>query len=221
MMCDFLSKVDPLSGSFATLDRLPEGLLAVSRSFSGDLGQVSNADQVIGGGRELEDPTHQLHSAVSGLTQQPYRLQPTEDFFYSFTLSLTNFVTRVARGPLVNRTASSLVVLSHVRCHLAGAQLSDKVFRVVTLIPGQGDPFLLRPLFQHQQRRFSFGSAARPSQQRIHHQTVAVLHQHVALKGKFRLAALGLLKQSEIRVRGRFMRSEEHTSELQSLTNLV
>src|SRR6266852_1726128 len=97
-MCDFLSLVGPLSGSFATLVRLPERLLAVSRSLSGDLGQVSNAYQIVGGGSELKDPTHQLQSAVAGLTQQPNRLQPAKDFFDSFALTLTNYITRVASG---------------------------------------------------------------------------------------------------------------------------
>ena len=66
-MCDFLSVVDPASGSFATLLRLSKRLLAVNRSLLSELGQVSNSYQVVGGGSELEDPTHQPQSAVSGL----------------------------------------------------------------------------------------------------------------------------------------------------------
>src|SRR5215208_4392758 len=178
MMCDFLSKVDPLSGSLATLVRLPEGLRATGRSFFLKLVQVSNSDEVIGGGSELKDPTDQPHSAVSGFAQQPHRFQPAEDFFHSFALALTNFITRMARGALVDRAAPSLVVLSHVRCHLAGAQISHKVSGVVSFVTTYGDPFLLRPLCQHRQRRFSFGSAAGTSQQRIHHHAVAILHQH-------------------------------------------
>ena len=93
-MSDFLSAVDPLSGSFATLVRLPERLLAVGRSLSRDLGQISNPYQVVGGGSELKDPTHQLQSAVSGFAQQRNRLQPAKDFFHSFALPLTNLITR-------------------------------------------------------------------------------------------------------------------------------
>src|SRR5438034_10422515 len=123
MIRDFLSNVDPLSGSLATLVRLPVRLLVISRSLSRDLGQISDSYQVVGGGSELEDPTHQPHSAVSGLAQQPHRLQPTEDLFHSFALALTNFIARVSSSPVIDRTSSSLVVLSHVRRHLAGAQL--------------------------------------------------------------------------------------------------
>src|SRR6266576_6203440 len=134
MMCDFLSDVDPLSGSLATFVRLPKRLMAFGHSLSGNLGQISDSYQVVGGGSELEDPTHQPHSAVSGFTQQPHGLQPTEDFFHSFALALTNFITRVTRGPLVDRASASLVVLGHMRRHLAGAQIGDKVFRVVTFV---------------------------------------------------------------------------------------
>src|SRR5215216_260985 len=128
MMCDFLSKVDPLSGSLATLVRLPECLRATGRSFFLKLVQVSNSDEIIGGSGELKDPAHQPYSSVSGFAHQPHGLQPAKDFFYSFALSLTNLITRVASGPLVDRASSSLVVLGHMRRHLAGAQSATKSF---------------------------------------------------------------------------------------------
>src|SRR5215208_1589895 len=206
MNCEILSTVAPLSGSFASLIHLPERVLAIGRSLSSHFSQISNSYQVVGSGSELEDPTYQSHSSMSGLAQQPHSLQPTEDFFHSFALTLTNFITRVTSGPLINRAASSLVVLRHVRRHLAGAQISDKVFRVVSFVRTHGDPFLLCSLSQHRQSRFSFGSATGTSQRRIHHQAVAVLHQHVSLISQFRFAAPGLLKQPEILVSSRSMR---------------
>jgi hypothetical protein len=101
MMCDFLSFVEPWSGSPATSVRLPKRLMTFAHSLSRDLGQISDTDQVVGGGSELEDPADQSHSAVSGFTQQSHGLQPTKDFFHSLAFSLTNFITRVARGSLV------------------------------------------------------------------------------------------------------------------------
>src|SRR5258708_899064 len=136
-MSDFLSAVDPLSGSCATLFRLPERLLTVSRSLSRDLGQISNPYQVVGGGSELKDPTHQRQSSVSGFAQQPNRLQPAKDFFHSFALPLTNLITRMARGARIDRASSILITLGHVRGHLAGAQISDKVFGVVSFVSPQ------------------------------------------------------------------------------------
>src|SRR6266404_2720924 len=166
-MRNFLSDVDPLSGSFATLVRLPERLLAVSRRLSGYLGQVSNPHQVVGGGSELKDPTHQLQSAVTGLTQQPNRLQPAKDFFHSFALTLTNLITRMARRARIDRAPSSSVILSHVRGHLAGAQISDKVFRVVSFVSAQRHTRLLRSLLDQPQRGFSFRRPAGNGQSRI------------------------------------------------------
>ena len=101
-MCDFLSVVDPLSGCLAILIRLPDRLLAAGRDLSRDLGQVSNPDQIVGGGSELKDPTHQLQPSVAGFTQQPHGLQPAEDFFHSFALTLTNFITRMTRRAFIN-----------------------------------------------------------------------------------------------------------------------
>src|SRR5260370_9506789 len=146
MMCDFLSVVDPLSGLFADLLRFLSRLLTVGRSRSRDLGQVSNPDQVVGGGSELKDPTHQLQSAVSGLTQQRNRLQPAKDFFHSFALTLTNLITRMARGARIDRTSPILITLGHVRGHFSGAQISDKVFRIVSFVSAQRHTRLLRSL---------------------------------------------------------------------------
>src|SRR5215217_6670607 len=129
---------------FACLSAYGQLIAVSSLSWS----RFLNSDEVIGGGSELKDPTDQLHAAVSGFAQQPHRFQPAEDFFYSFALTLTNFITRMARGALVDRASSSLVVLSHVRCHLAGAQISDKVFRVVSFVAAHSDPLLLRSLAQ-------------------------------------------------------------------------
>src|SRR6476659_7819352 len=105
MMCDFLSKVDPLSGSLATLVPPPERLRATGCSLFLNQIQISDSDQVIGGGSVFEDLTDQPHAAMSGFAQQPHRFQPAEDFFHSFALLLTNFITRVARGALVDRAS--------------------------------------------------------------------------------------------------------------------
>src|SRR5260370_33228876 len=156
MMCDFLSVVDPLSGLFADLLRFLSRLLTVGGSRSRDLCQVSNPAQVVGGGSELKDPTHQLQSAVSGLTQQRNRLEPAKDFFHSFALTLTNLITRVAGGACIDGTPPVLITLGHVRRHLAVTQISHKVFRVASFVGAQRHPRLLRALLDQRQGAFSF-----------------------------------------------------------------
>src|SRR5882672_12385802 len=117
MMCDLLSAIAPLSGSLATLFRLPERLLASGRSLSGNLGQISNADQVISCGREDEDPVDAFAAAVPQLAQQADRLQPTEDLFDPFALPLADLVTRMPRSPAIDGRAAIGIVLGHVRRH--------------------------------------------------------------------------------------------------------
>src|SRR5712692_9470348 len=156
MMCDFLSVVDPLSGLFATLVRFLSRLLTVGRSRSCDLGQVSNSYQVVGGGSELKDPTHQLQSAVTGLTQQPDRLEPAKDFFHSFAFTLTDYITSMARRARIDGTSPVLITLGHVRRHFSGAQISHKVFRVLSFVSAQRHTRLLQSLLDQRQRCFSF-----------------------------------------------------------------
>ena len=55
MMGDFLSIVAALSDSFATLVRLAKRLLRFGGIRSRNLGQISDSDQVVDGGSELED----------------------------------------------------------------------------------------------------------------------------------------------------------------------
>src|SRR6267142_659518 len=117
MICDFLSAIDPLSGSSATLIRLPERFLASGRSLSGDLGQISNADQVISRGREDEDPVDAFATAMAQLAQQADRLQPTEDLFDPFAFPLTDLIARMSGGATINCRAAIRIVLGHVRRH--------------------------------------------------------------------------------------------------------
>jgi hypothetical protein len=64
----------------------------------------------------------------------------------------------------------------------------------------------LLALAQQQERGLAFSRATRLRQLRVNHQTVAILHQHMALVNQFGFAALPLLKQSQVTVSGRLMR---------------
>src|SRR6266851_3342696 len=127
MMCSFLSAVDPLSGSLATLFRLPDRLLASGRGPSGDLGQISNADHVVSSGREDKDPVDTFGAAMAQFAQQAHRLQPAEDLFDPFAFALTDLVTRMARGPAIDGRPTISVVLGHVRRHLQFAQVFHEI----------------------------------------------------------------------------------------------
>ena len=92
-MRDFLSNVDRLSGSFATFVRLPKRLMAFGRSLSGNLGQISDSDQVIGGGSELEDPTR--HRGVK--LSQRKRKRVEEIFGWLKTVGLVRWSIALLR----------------------------------------------------------------------------------------------------------------------------
>src|SRR5690349_19782145 len=102
-------------GSFATFVRLRKRERPPQRGNSGYRRQVSDSDQVVSRGRELEDPAHQLQASVPRLAQQPDSLQPAEDLFDSFAFLLTNSIARMTGRAAINgTTAAPLVVLRDV-----------------------------------------------------------------------------------------------------------
>lgn len=108
-MCDFRLAIGRSSGSFATSVRLLKRERPPQRGNSGYRRQVSDSDQVVSRGRELEDPTHQFQASVPRLTQQPDSLQPAEDLFDSFAFLLTNGIVRMTgRAAIVGTTPRRL-----------------------------------------------------------------------------------------------------------------
>ncbi len=101
-MSDFRVIADRLCGSWTTFVCLLKQPQTLAHRASGDGRQISDSYQVVSGGGELEHPTHQLLSAVSRLAQQRHGLQPAEDLFHSFALALTDGVTRMAGGALID-----------------------------------------------------------------------------------------------------------------------
>src|SRR5436190_8027963 len=195
-MSSFRQVNDLLSGWFATLSKQPG---TAWRGSSRYRQQVSDSDQIVSGGSELEDPTDQLQASVSSLAQQSYGLQPTENLFHSFAFPLTDFITRMASCSLIDSTAAaSSLVLRYVRRHSSLPQVADESLGVISFVGRQRHP--LGSFTQQHQRRFAFRRAAGPRQLRIDHQAVAIFHQYVSLMSQFCFAALGLLKQSQIAV---------------------
>ena len=76
--------------------------------------QVPHTHEVIGGGREGENPSDLVHAPQSGLSQHTHGFQPPEDFFYALPLVLADQIPGMAGGPSVNRTSALAVrVLWH------------------------------------------------------------------------------------------------------------
>jgi hypothetical protein len=102
-------------------------LVSRADSFSGlrthsDLGlrrlnrQIPHTDQVVGGGREGEDPSHLENPAMPNFPQQSDRLQPAEALFHAFPFPLADGISGVVRGASIKGTSTgSLQVLGDVR----------------------------------------------------------------------------------------------------------
>ena len=76
----------------------------VQTHFSPDLRGLNRGEQqsphpheIVGAGRKGENPSDFEHSAVSGLAQCAYGLQPAEYFLDPLSFPLTDFVSGVAR----------------------------------------------------------------------------------------------------------------------------
>jgi len=141
-MSDFRLAIGRASSSFATFVRLLKQERPPQRGNSGYRRQVSDSDQVVSRGRELEDPAHQLQASVPRLAQQPDSLQPAEDLFDSFAFLLTNSIARMmGRAAINGTTAAPFVVLRDVSSHAPFTQIGNELFRVISLIGRQSHPF--------------------------------------------------------------------------------
>src|SRR5712691_12564488 len=112
-------------------------------------GQVPQPNEVVRGNCEGEHPRHALKTAMTELPQSADRLQPAEDLFHAFALLLTDLVPRVARGPLVDGTASSCVVLGHMRRDVQMAPVIDERGGVIVLVAADRHTALTGNLRRH------------------------------------------------------------------------
>src|SRR5712692_11454850 len=101
-------------------------------------GQIPQPNEVVRGDREGEHPRHPLQTAMTKLSQSANGLQPTEDLFHALPLPLANLVSRVARSPPVDGTASVFVVLGDMRCDVQCAPVIDQRGGVIVLIAADG-----------------------------------------------------------------------------------
>src|SRR5690348_8858231 len=168
-------------GDYAGAEPSVMGLLtmaeAARRTFPGNScwceGQVAHSDQVVGGQCQAEHPIDSRDSAVPGLAQPAYSLEPAEDLFHPFALALTELVPRVARGALVNDTG---LLAREMRGDPMLAHFLHQLFAVVTFVGAQGDPAPAWNLLHHRQCRFGFGVSGRFGYAAVDRQPMTILH---------------------------------------------
>src|SRR5713101_4102477 len=124
-------------------------------------GQVPQPNEVVRGNCEGEHPRYALQTAMTELPQSADRLQPAEDLFHAFALLLTDLVPRVARGPLVDGTASMLVILGHMRRNVQAAPVVDQRGGVIVLVAADRHTALTGNLRRHRERGVALGRPRR------------------------------------------------------------
>src|SRR3989449_5947964 len=96
--------------------------------------EVSNAHQVVGREGKRKHPVHTASAPVPRLAHQPDRLEPAEDLLHAFAPTLTHRVSRMARGPAVERAGAVRGVLRHVRGHAQQTSRGDEIACVIPLV---------------------------------------------------------------------------------------
>jgi hypothetical protein len=122
----------------------------------GDWQQVTHPHQVVGRGREGEDPTDASASTMTRFAQSGDRLEPAEDPFHSFAPPLAEPVAGVASAASVDRAVG---LLRDVRGDSRLTQCAHELLLIVTLVGAQGDPTRARDFCRQRQRRAASGSA--------------------------------------------------------------
>src|SRR3954466_10088465 len=121
--------------------------------------EAAHADDVVRGGGEGEDPADERTATVTQFPQAANGLHPAEYLFDQLAFALADLVSRVARGPRVDRAAAARRdVLRDVRRDIHPAQFGDDGRIVVPLVGAERDP-AARPPFDHDEGGVAFAEA--------------------------------------------------------------
>src|SRR5580700_11476154 len=148
---------------------------------------LRDADHIIGGCGEYEEPFHQVAPAMAGLAQAPGGLDPAERLLDPLALDCADPIAGVAGGARIDRRAAVGVVLRDMRRAAAFTAAGDKVGSVIVLVTAHGAAGS-GIVLDHVERGGALGRAVGLGQPRIDDEAVAVLHHQVA-----HVAELGLL----------------------------
>src|SRR5215470_5597059 len=164
-----------------------------------------DADKVVCGSGQHEEPVHQAAATMPGLAQTPDRLDPSERFFDLFALDGADPVTGMAGCARIDRRAAVGVVLRDVRRAAALPAAGDEVGRVIVLVAANraaGPGIVL----DHVECRGALGRAIGFGHPSIDEESIAVLHHQMAHVTQLGLLARSLAEQPGIGVGGRGMR---------------
>src|SRR5215471_8680484 len=99
---------------------------------------LRDANEVVGGCRQHEEPFNQRPPAMSGLAQAPHCLDPTKSLLDLLSFDRADAMTGMAGGSCIDGRAPVGIVLRDMRCAAAFAATLDEVGRVIVLIAAHG-----------------------------------------------------------------------------------
>src|SRR6516225_6722329 len=119
--------------------------------------EIAHSYQIVSRQCQGEHPIDQRDPAMAYLAQPADRLEPPKDLLDPFALALTERVSRVARGTLVDDTGW---FAGEMRRYMMVAHFLHQGLAVVTFVSAQGNSLPAWNLLHHRNRRLGFGAAA-------------------------------------------------------------
>src|SRR6516165_1588593 len=158
-----------------------------------------DANEVVGSGRENEEPFNQAATAVPGLAEATNGFQPAERLLDLLSLDRADAIARVARGPRVNCRPAIGVILGHMRRAATLATSGDEVRGVIVFVGAHGAS-RLGIVIDHVKGGGAFSCAVGFSEPRVDDESVAVLCHQMAHVTELCLFSGALAEQPCIRI---------------------
>ena len=166
---------------------------------------LRNANEIVGGSGQDEEPFNQCPSAMARFAQATDGLDPAEGFLDPLPLDRADAIARVAGGAGIDRRAAVRVVLRDVRRAATFAASGHEVSGIVVLIAAHraaGSDTVL----DHIERGLTLRRAVRLGHPGINDEPVAVLRHQMSHVTELGFLARALAEQPGIWIAGRGMR---------------
>src|SRR5262245_31269220 len=138
----------------------------LQRNLSGCRQNLRNANEIVGGGGQDEEPFDQRPSAMAGLAQATDRLHPAEGFFDPLTLDRADAITWMPCRAAFDRRTASGIVLGDMRRAATLAATGNEVSGIIVLVAAHRAAWL-DIVLDHRKRGRALGCAVGLAQPRI------------------------------------------------------
>src|SRR5271154_1544809 len=163
-----------------------------------------DANEVVGGRGQYEEPLHQVSSSMACLAQPADGLDPAERLLDPLALDRADAIAGMTGGARIDGRTAIGVVLRDMRRAATFATAGNKLGSVIILV-GSDRAARLGVILDHVERGRPLRGAVGLGQSRIDDQAVAVLRHQMAHVAELGLLAGAFAEQPGVRVGGRRM----------------